>query len=157
MEEKAKVYFLSHRGERKGPYTFEELKKYALTARTYVWVDGEEGWKTADQVEELRPFLTRTSEQQDVYNKQNFIPVKTWLAESIIVTIFCCMPFGIIGIVYAVKVQMMNTERQMDLARQYSDKAKNWLLWGVAAGFVAYVLTFAFYVLAMFYFTATIV
>ena len=71
-------------------------------------------------------------------------------------TIICCLPFGVIGIVYAVKVQMMNTEKQMDLAQKYSDKAKNWILWGIAAGLVAYVFMLAFYILAMFYFTATI-
>lgn len=156
MEEQSKQYYLSHNEERKGPYTLEELKNYSLTARTFVWVDGEEGWKMAGQMEELHPLLTSSIEQQEPY-VQAFIPVKTWLAESIIVTIFCCLPFGVIGIVYAVKVQVMNTEGQPDLARKYSDKAKNWLLWGVAAGLVTYVLTFAFYVLAMFYFTATIV
>ena len=29
---------------------------------------------------------------------------KTWMAESILVTILCCLPFGIIGIVNAAKV-----------------------------------------------------
>ena len=26
---------------------------------------------------------------------------KTWLVESILVTLFCCLPFGIVGIVNA--------------------------------------------------------
>lgn len=26
---------------------------------------------------------------------------KTWMAESILVTVFCCLPFGIAGIVFA--------------------------------------------------------
>jgi len=29
---------------------------------------------------------------------------KNWLVESILVTIFCCLPFGIVGIVYAASV-----------------------------------------------------
>ncbi len=155
MNEQAKQYYLSQNGERKGPYTFEELKKYSLAARTFVWVEGEEGWKTAEQIEELRPLLNLSSVVQEEYRKM-LVPAKTWLAESIIVTIFCCLPFGVIGIVYAVKVQTMNMEKQMDLAQKYSDKAKNWLLWGVAVGLVYYVLLLALYVLAMFYFTATI-
>ncbi|WP_419184195.1 DUF2752 domain-containing protein [Xiashengella succiniciproducens] len=32
-------------------------------------------------------------------------PPKTWLGESILVTIFCCLPFGIAGIVNASKVE----------------------------------------------------
>ncbi|MES2882212.1 MAG: CD225/dispanin family protein, partial [Bacteroidota bacterium] len=29
---------------------------------------------------------------------------KNWLVESILVTIFCCLPFGIVGIVNAAQV-----------------------------------------------------
>ena len=32
-------------------------------------------------------------------------PPKTWLVESILVTLFCCLPFGIIGIINAAKVE----------------------------------------------------
>ena len=31
-------------------------------------------------------------------------PPKNWLVESILVTIFCCLPFGIAGIVFASQV-----------------------------------------------------
>ena len=32
------------------------------------------------------------------------LPPKNWLVESILVTIFCCLPFGIAGIVFASQV-----------------------------------------------------
>lgn len=35
--------------------------------------------------------------------QQNF-PPKNWLVESILVTLFCCLPLGIVGIVFAAQV-----------------------------------------------------
>ncbi len=32
-------------------------------------------------------------------------PPKTWLIESILVAVFCCLPFGIVGIVNASRVE----------------------------------------------------
>ncbi len=40
--------------------------------------------------------------QQQQY-QQNF-PPKNWLVESILVTLFCCLPLGIVGIVFAAQV-----------------------------------------------------
>ena len=31
-------------------------------------------------------------------------PPKNWLVEAILVTLFCCMPFGIVGIIFAAQV-----------------------------------------------------
>mgnify|MGYP003297500314 FL=1 len=33
------------------------------------------------------------------------LPPKNYLAESILATIFCCLPFGIIGIINAARVE----------------------------------------------------
>ena len=38
-------------------------------------------------------------------NGDNSRPPKTWLVESILATLFCCLPFGIAGIVNAAKVE----------------------------------------------------
>ena len=35
------------------------------------------------------------------------IPPKNWLVESILVTVLCCLPFGIAGIVNASKVEVL--------------------------------------------------
>jgi len=38
-------------------------------------------------------------------NFNNQKPPKSWLVESILVTLFCCLPFGIAGIVNASRVE----------------------------------------------------
>ena len=37
-------------------------------------------------------------------NEQKPVVIKSYLAESILITVLCCLPFGIVGIVYASKV-----------------------------------------------------
>ena len=39
---------------------------------------------------------------------------KTWLIESILATLFCCLPFGIVGIVNAARVNSLHDQTQYD-------------------------------------------
>ena len=74
---------------------------------------------------------------------------KTWLAESILVTIFCCLPFGIAGIVYAAKVSSLFAAGQAEAAEAASKSAGKWTKWGFFAGLVVIVLYAIFYVAMM--------
>lgn len=42
--------------------------------------------------------------EQNYQQQQLLTPPKNWLVESILVTIFCCLPLGIVGIVNASQV-----------------------------------------------------
>ena len=59
---------------------------------------------------------------------------KTWLLESILVTLFCCLPLGIVGIVYASRVNNYVAQGDMVRAQEASANAKKWLLYGVIIG-----------------------
>lgn len=52
---------------------------------------------------------------------------KTWLTESILVTIFCCLPFGIAGIVNAGKVSSLFAQGKYEEAEIKSVNAKKWV------------------------------
>ncbi|MDD4055787.1 MAG: CD225/dispanin family protein [Bacteroides sp.] len=142
MENQNKLYYLSLKGNRQGPFTFLQLQNMYITPKTMVWVAGESGWRMAGQLEELRPLF-----YTEVHYDQSFIPVKTWLVEAILVTLFCCLPFGIIAIVYSIKAQSMNTQRRRSYAQRYSYAAKNWVLGGFFTGLVLGHLTFGCYYL----------
>jgi len=79
-------------------------------------------------------------------------PPKTWLAESILATIFCCLPFGVVGIVYASGVESAFYAGRYDEAEHKSRLAKRWTLWGVAIAAVCVVL-YLLGLLAVFLFT----
>lgn len=51
---------------------------------------------------------------------------KTWMAESILVTIFCCLPFGIAGIVFAAKVSSLYAAGKYEEAEAASKNAGKW-------------------------------
>ena len=54
------------------------------------------------------------------------LPIDNHLVWAILTTIFCCLPFGIVSIVYAARVNGLVAEGKIDSARQASDKAKMW-------------------------------
>lgn len=55
---------------------------------------------------------------------------KNWLVESILVTVLCCLPFGIAGIVNATKVESLYYSGDYESAEKASKDAKKWTLIG---------------------------
>ena len=52
--------------------------------------------------------------------------VPNYLAQAILVTLFCCIPFGIVAIVYAAQVNGKLNAGDFEGARQSSETAKTW-------------------------------
>ncbi len=127
MNEKYEVYYLSVDGEKMGPYTFEDLKKIPITAKTLVWVEDKGVWSEAKDLNELSSLLPQYTDS-DLSASTYKAPPKTWFIESILVTIFCCMPFGVVGLVYAIQVRSMIEIGRLDLAEKFSKQAKTWTI-----------------------------
>ncbi|MBN1809342.1 MAG: CD225/dispanin family protein [Planctomycetes bacterium] len=53
-------------------------------------------------------------------------PVPTYLVWAILTTLFCCLPFGIVSIVYAAQVNGKAAQGDYTGAREASAKAKMW-------------------------------
>jgi hypothetical protein len=74
---------------------------------------------------------------------------KNWLLESILVTIFCCLPFGIAGIVFASQVNSKFAAGDYAGALQSSKDAAKWTKIGfwigvvVAVAYLAFIFLFA--------------
>lgn len=73
-------------------------------------------------------------------------PPKTWLVESILATLFCCLPFGIAGIVNASKVESRFRVGDIEGAHQAAAEAKKWTMISFWIGIVV----IALYVILMF-------
>lgn len=65
----------------------------------------------------------------------------TNLVLAILVTIFCCLPFGIVSIVYASKVDSFWNSGRYSEACDYSRKARNWALAGLIIG-ILWIITY---------------
>lgn len=59
-----------------------------------------------------------------------------WLWQSIVVTLFCCVPFGIVGIVYAAKVDVFYFNGRYQEAEAAARSARNWTLVALLIGVV---------------------
>lgn len=67
-------------------------------------------------------------------NQRPTVPPKNYLVESILVTILCCLPLGIVGIINATKVETLFAAGDYDGAQRAADDAKKWCKWGAIGG-----------------------
>jgi len=83
---------------------------------------------------------------QPVVNPQSMGPKPTsYLALAILVTIFCCLPFGIVSIVKAAKVDSSwNAGRYIE-AQENSRKARNWAIAAMLSDVIVAILYIVFY------------
>ncbi|MFB6341379.1 CD225/dispanin family protein [Saccharicrinis sp. FJH62] len=143
-----KKYFYTDGTNKFGPFTIEELKEKGITRETNVWFQELGEWKPAGSVEELNelfrnmpPPLNKTkSNEHNIENLTLQKPPKTWLVESILVTILCCLPFGIAGIVNASKVESRFYSGDVEGANKSSADAKKWTTIGLILGIVGTVI-----------------
>jgi ribosomal protein L40E len=98
------------------------------------------------------PTIERKEDESSVIitnmdNTNNQKPPKTWLVESILVTLFCCLPFGIAGIVNASKVESRFYAGDIEGANRSSADAKKWTtisFWiGLAVGVIYLIVVIA--------------
>ncbi len=65
-----KHYFISNGKLNGGPYKFEELLAKGITADTWVWYAGSDGWNKASGLEEFKNILPPVTEAE--YEKKVF-------------------------------------------------------------------------------------
>ncbi len=69
---------------------------------------------------------------------------KNWLVESILVTIFCCLPFGVAGIVFAAQVNSKYDAGDFIGAEKASSEAAKWTKIGFFVGLAFLILYLIF-------------
>jgi len=142
-----KKYFYIENEEQYGPFTFDELKDHNIEKSTPIWYEAITDWTEAGELPELSGLFeilelpVKESDKQlenEVLEKyvppsqhkepikQRGFPPKTWLVESILVTLFCCLPFGIAGIVFSSKVESLFYAGDIEGAERASREAGKW-------------------------------
>lgn len=141
-------YYYTDGKERYGPFTIEQLQERNITPETLVWKEGMADWLPARQVDELQSLLTPSSGPSvppaPVFTPGTggSTPPKNWLVESILVTILCCLPFGIIGIIHSTKVEAQWNTGQRAEALKSSQEAGKWVKIGFFTGLAVWTLYF---------------
>lgn len=150
-------FFIVENNQQAGPFTIEEMAARGVTPSTPVWREGMSDWTPAGNLPELASLFATPaaacqgsaagSPQPDSADE---VCPKTWLAESILVTIFCCIPFGIVGIVKASSVSSRFAVGDFAGARKASADAKKWVTIGLVCGIIWLVLYFIFMLVGAF-------
>ncbi|QNH62490.1 CD225/dispanin family protein [Hymenobacter sediminicola] len=65
-------------------------------------------------------------------------PPKNWLVESILVTIFCCLPFGIVAIINAANVNSRLSVGDYAGAQEASRNAGKWVKYALISSAVLF-------------------
>ena len=130
-------YYVLINGIKQGPFSVEELKTKELSRDSMVWKIGQSQWLPAYQVPELSELVSEIPPEPPTKNK---IMPKTWLVESILATLFCCLPFGIIGIINATKVDTLYLNGNYEEAVLRSNNARKWTLWALFSAIVFWFL-----------------
>lgn len=74
---------------------------------------------------------------------------ENYLVFAILTTILCCMPAGVVSIIYAAKVNGLYAEGKYSEAASASKNAKTWAIVSAAVAGVGLVLYFLFIAVAM--------
>jgi heme/copper-type cytochrome/quinol oxidase subunit 2 len=70
---------------------------------------------------------------------------ENWLVEAILVTILCCLPFGVAGIIFAAQVNTKQQAGDMEGAEKSRREAAKWTKIGFWVGIAWLILVFLFY------------
>lgn len=145
-------YFINRAGQQVGPVEKEKLLQYGVTRNTPVWTEGMAAWAPAGTIPELDALFNAVPPvnggymYENPYGFQQKPPSYLWLA--ILSTLLCCLPFGIVSIVYAAKVDDRWAMGDHQGAYRNSQKAK---MWGIAS-VVSVPILLVFYLVLIFCF-----
>lgn len=155
-------YHVGRAGQQLGVYPEETiramLQRGELRADDLGWCEGQGDWKPLGQLfgAVTPPPVAGGSftvpPPPSGFGAQNFggggnvPPPKPGnnLAPAILVTLFCCLPFGIASIVFASQVDTKYATGDYAGAQAAADRSKFWMWWALGAGLVVGVLWFGF-------------
>jgi len=82
-------------------------------------------------------------------NNQGYVPTKpnNYLALSIITTVMCCMPLGVVSIIQSTKVDGLYNQGKYQEAEAKSKSAKTWAIAGIVVMGIFWVLYLLLFVL----------
>lgn len=159
-------YYLDQANQKQGPLPIESLRG-VITQQTLVWTSGMANWTPASQVAELAqlfagPAVPPSPQQppQHPYGYQQPQPQQpqpgyygaqpnngqvrpdNYLVWAILSTILCCLPLGVVSIVYSCKVNGLYETGRYQEANEAADNAKKFAIASAACGLVGAIIGF---------------
>ena len=109
-----------------GPIPPTQFAAYGITPTTYVWTAGMAQWQLAGTIIELQPY----------FNAVGIRPSRpdSNLVWAILSTILFCLPLGLVGVYYSMKVDPLYLQGKYEEAQAMAKKSMNWSIAGCITG-----------------------
>ena len=146
--------------QQQGSVAANELPKYGVTRDTKVWKQGMSDWQTAGTIPELSGIVPPpimppstpsppsstpppivTLPYQTVNTKQPQKP-DNLLVWSILATVLCCIPSGVVAIIQSNRVNSCWEAKDYAGAQEAANNAKTWCYVSLGLGIVAFIIAF---------------
>ena len=162
-------YYLTPQNEQKGPVDGSQLSAYGVNANTMVWTQGMPQWVPAGQVPELNTFFAAVPlspspayapQQAPQQAPQSVVYVQTGSAGTsqpsmpkpgnnmvlaVLVTVLCCLPLGVVSIIYASKVDNLYYAGDYAGALSAAKTARTWAIVGAVGSIIISLLYILIY------------
>lgn len=150
MQGSDKWYYSGVDGTPHGPWAWKVMQQYvregSIRSETLIWAPhlGSE-WRRADTIEGLFESQAAGSAPPPlpVARVAHVRKINNHLGFAIAMTVLCCLPTGIVAILYATSVEGLAAQGKIAAARRAANKAKTWAWISMPVGLVlglAYVI-----------------
>ena len=148
-------FYLDGNYQQQGPVNMNELLERGVTKNTKVWKQGMSDWQDAGAIPELAGLFLQTTPppvtgyQQSAVPPPQMLPLKpdNLLVWSILTTVLCCLPAGIVAIIQSTRVDSLWAMGDYAGAQKAANNAKMWcfvsLGLGIIVGILSFILGFA--------------
>lgn len=156
-------WYYASNGQQKGPVSQEELiglfERGEVSASDLVWNDSMTDWIAYGSVAELNaaaistdsgpesaaappPMEDPTPALTAAVPQQPGEKIPTYLWQSIVCLVLCCLPAAVVALIFAVKVEPAVQRGDLEAAKEASSKAKMWCWIAFGVGLVANIIFF---------------
>lgn len=171
-----KEYYYLNEDTKTGPFSLDALKSAPINPDTLVWNSSLPDWVAARTLPELQDMFAVAEERSTSSNYDQKEPKyntnisqnanysttsgtfgnsnttappmpENYLVWAILSTVLCCMPLGIVSIIYSTKVNSAYTAGDYAGAEKASKDAKKWAIWSAIVAGVLWVLYLIFIII----------
>ena len=155
-------WYYSKNGGQIGPVSEQDfggkVSRGEIAAGDLVWKEGMADWKPLSQIPEFSSMIPQAMTSGQSMGGGGHVPlpqppaysygqvppnIPNYLWQSIVVTLLCCMPFGVVAIVFAAKVDGLVARGDIAGANAASKSAKTWVIASFSTGLVITLLYLA--------------
>lgn len=133
-------YYVDARNQQAGPYSLNDLVAQGITSSTLVWKQGMSGWVPAAQVPEVAAALQRGTVSGGGAGTPPPPAGKPadMLVWAILSTALCCVPLGVVAIIFAAKSRAAVARGEMEQAGSLSKRAMIFTIISAGLGLIIY-------------------